>query len=58
MEGALADWAEHRLRALDHALGLAAQGKLGVCDRCGGSIPLARLRALPGTTLCIACARQ
>ena len=26
------------------------------CERCGRRIPLARLQALPGTTLCIACA--
>jgi CBS domain-containing protein len=46
-----------RLRALDHALERADQGQLGICDDCGGRIPLARLRALPGTSLCIACAR-
>jgi acetoin utilization protein AcuB len=40
-------------RALDHA----AQGRFSICDRCGGQIPLTRLRALPGTTLCVACAR-
>lgn len=46
-----------RLEALDRALDHAAQGRLGVCDGCGGPIPPARLRALPGTTTCIACAR-
>ena len=40
-------------RALDHA----EQGRLSRCDGCGGSIPLTRLRAVPGTTLCVACAR-
>lgn len=47
-----------RLVALDRALERAAQGRLGVCERCGGQIPLARLRALPSSTLCVRCARQ
>jgi len=46
-----------RLRALDHALERADRGQLEICDDCGGRIPLARLRALPGTSTCIACAR-
>jgi CBS domain-containing protein/RNA polymerase-binding transcription factor DksA len=49
--------AARRLAAIDRALDHAAQGHLGICDRCGGRIPTARLRALPGTTLCVACAR-
>jgi acetoin utilization protein AcuB len=49
--------AARRLAALDHALDRAGQGTLGVCERCGGRIPHARLRALPGTALCVACAR-
>jgi acetoin utilization protein AcuB len=55
---ALDEHAQRRLRALDHALERAAQGKLDVCDSCGRPIPLARLRALPGTTLCVDCARR
>jgi acetoin utilization protein AcuB len=46
-----------RLAAIDRALDHAAQGRLSVRDDCGGTIPLARLRALPGTTRCVACAR-
>ena len=46
-----------RLRALDHALDRAAKGQLERCDDCGGRIPLARLRALPGTSVCVDCAR-
>jgi acetoin utilization protein AcuB len=57
LEGSLADWAEQRLRSIERALELAARGKLGFCERCGGAIPVARMRALPGTTLCVACAR-
>jgi CBS domain-containing protein len=54
---ALDEMAIRRLRALDHALERAEQGQLEVCDDCGGKIPLARLRALPGTAVCVACAR-
>ncbi|MGI9592348.1 MAG: CBS domain-containing protein [Myxococcota bacterium] len=49
--------AASRLEAIDRALDHAAQGRLSICDHCGGTIPLTRLRALPGTTLCVACAR-
>jgi acetoin utilization protein AcuB len=47
-----------RLASIDRALDHARQGRLSVCDACGGSISLPRLRALPGTTLCIDCARD
>ncbi|MEB2343282.1 MAG: CBS domain-containing protein [Deltaproteobacteria bacterium] len=53
----LDEMALQRLAAIDRALDRAGQQQLGVCERCGGSIPVPRLRALPGTTTCIACAR-
>jgi len=53
----LRSFAERRLAALDRALALAAEGRLTTCERCGKRIPLPRLRALPGATSCIACAR-
>jgi acetoin utilization protein AcuB len=49
--------ASRRLDALDHALDRAARGLLGVCEGCGGAIAPARLRALPGTAVCVVCAR-
>lgn len=49
--------AYRRLEALDRALGRAEHGEIDRCERCEGRIPLARLRAMPGTTLCVACAR-
>ncbi len=54
----LARLAAQRLRALEHALDRAASGQLGTCEACSRVIPLARLRALPGTSLCIECARK
>jgi acetoin utilization protein AcuB len=54
---ALDEHALRRLRALDHALERADKGLLEICDTCAGRIPLARLRALPGTSVCVDCAR-
>ncbi len=53
----LAELASRRLRAIEHALDRAGRGQLGVCERCGEEIPERRLRALPGSTLCIRCGR-
>jgi CBS domain-containing protein/RNA polymerase-binding transcription factor DksA len=50
--------AARRLEAIDRALDHAAQGRLSVCDECGGNIPATRLRAVPGTTVCVSCARD
>lgn len=50
--------AARRLAALDRALDRAEEGHLGTCSRCGRPIPAPRLRAMPGTTLCVACARR
>jgi CBS domain-containing protein/RNA polymerase-binding transcription factor DksA len=57
LAGSLETLAARRLAGLDRALDHAHQGRLSVCDACGGPISLPRLRALPGTTLCIDCAR-
>jgi len=54
----LDDLAVQRLAAIDHALDRAAEGVLGRCERCGGAIPIPRLRALPGTTVCVTCAAR
>jgi len=54
----LRELAARRLAAIDRALAHAAGGALTVCERCGGEIPLARLRALPGSTSCLACAQE
>ena len=56
--GALDELAVRRLAGIDHALDRAAEGVLGRCESCGGAIPAARLRALPGTTICVACATR
>lgn len=45
----------HLLDEIDAAQARLAAGTFGACERCGKSIPLRRLRALPATRLCVAC---
>jgi RNA polymerase-binding transcription factor len=40
---------------IDEALGRITDGTYGVCEECGGSIGVERLKARPVTTLCIQC---
>jgi CBS domain-containing protein/RNA polymerase-binding transcription factor DksA len=54
----LADIAARRLHGIERALERAARGELDLCERCGERIPENRLRALPGTTICIRCGRE
>ncbi|MDH5372230.1 MAG: TraR/DksA C4-type zinc finger protein [Acidimicrobiia bacterium] len=42
---------------VEHALERLEKGAYGDCEACGKSIPIARLEALPYTTLCVDCAR-
>lgn len=52
------DGAERRLLGeIDAARARLAAGTFGACERCGKSIPLARLRAVPAARLCIVCER-
>jgi DnaK suppressor protein len=46
------------LAQVERALLRIKQGKYGVCDGCAAKIPLARLNALPYSTLCIKCQRE
>ena len=43
------------LESVDRALEKMDQGTYAVCDRCGGQIDPARLKALPYATLCKPC---
>jgi DnaK suppressor protein len=44
-----------RARELSNALERVRDGSYGTCEECGGSIPAARRRALPGVTTCVQC---
>ena len=46
------------LRKVEHALERVASGEYGICERCGTSIPVERLDALPYSTLCVTCASK
>lgn len=46
---------QHDLRQVEHALERAAGGNYGLCEECGGEIPLRRLQAVPAATLCVRC---
>jgi DnaK suppressor protein len=43
------------LRAIESALSRIDDGSYGVCSMCGENISVARLKAVPWTSLCIAC---
>lgn len=45
------------IEGIDSALAKIEAGSYGVCERCGEEIPVARLEALPASSLCIECAR-
>ena len=46
------------LRWVDRALKKMGLGTYGTCERCGNTIPIERLEALPWAILCVDCARK
>ena len=50
--------ADEHLRDIDQALGRITLGSYGICDDCGGRIPLQRLRTIPETPVCVSCSRK
>lgn len=55
---ALLAQARQHLADVDDALRRLAQGRYGICERCGGRIAAERLEALPATRLCVGCAAK
>lgn len=51
----MAEVESRELLQIDEAISRLRSGNYGECDGCGKAIPLARLQALPYTTLCIKC---
>lgn len=49
---------ERRLEEIDATLKVAAQGKYGICERCGNPIPPERLEIFPETRLCVNCKNE
>lgn len=58
MASQLAELDARELNQIERALLRLKQGTYGICEGCGGKIPVGRLNALPYTTLCIACQRE
>lgn len=58
MASHLAEMEARELAQVERALLRLKQGKYGTCDGCNCKIPVARLNALPYTTLCIKCQRD
>ena len=47
---------KHLLNQVEHALVLIEKKKYGNCENCGEPIPVARLEAIPYSTICKNCA--
>lgn len=58
MASQLAELDARELNQIERALQRLKQGTYGLCEACGGKIPVGRLNALPYTTLCIECQRE
>jgi len=55
---ALRQQAQAKVETTRQALQRLAEGRYGICERCGAAINPERLEALPLATLCISCARS
>jgi RNA polymerase-binding protein DksA len=49
---------ERRLEEIEATLKVAAQGKYGICERCGSTIDPERLKIFPETRLCVSCKNE
>src|SRR3954447_1495591 len=54
----LAEIEARELNQVQRALARLKQGSYGSCEVCGVKIPVARLNALPYSTMCITCQRE
>lgn len=54
----LAEIEARELHQVHRALARLKQGTYGTCEVCGNKIPVARLNALPYSTMCINCQRE
>jgi len=54
----LAEVESRELSSIEKALEQMRRGTYGICEYCGGKIPMARLNALPYATSCIECQRE
>lgn len=55
---ALRQQAQNKVETIRQALQRVAEGRYGICERCGAPIDPERLEAVPLATLCIRCAQS
>lgn len=55
MSSRLAELEARELRQIERAINRMKQGHYGSCELCQGKIPVARLNALPYSTMCVRC---
>lgn len=58
MNSRLAQMETRELKQINRALARLQQGTYGTCEACGKKIPVARLNALPYTSVCVECQRE
>jgi DnaK suppressor protein len=58
MQSQLAAFESRELQQIERAIKLIRKGRYGSCEVCGAAIPVARLKALPYTTVCIECRQK
>ncbi len=58
MHSQLAAFESRELQQIERAIKLIRKGKYGSCEICDAAIPVARLKALPYTTVCIVCRQK
>src|SRR4029077_4325976 len=58
MHSQLAAFESRELQQIERAIKLIRKGRYGSCEVCGAAIPVARLKALPYTTVCIDCRQK
>src|SRR5580765_7621643 len=54
----LAAFESRELQQIERAIKLIRKGRYGSCEVCDAAIPVARLKALPYTTVCIVCRQK
>jgi DnaK suppressor protein len=58
MHSQLAAFESRELQQIERAIKLIRSGKYGYCEVCDAAIPVARLKVLPYTTVCISCRQK
>ena len=58
MHSQLAAFESRELQQIERAIKLIRKGRYGLCENCSTPIPVARLKALPYTTVCIECRQK